>query len=47
MANELTAFQKAKVMVQTYALPIVGVLVVFLGYCLFKMKKRNVKIFGR
>lgn len=38
---------KVKLFIQTNAVPVVIGLVVFVGYLIFKMKKRNVKIIGR
>lgn len=47
MAGELSFVDKAKGFIQEKAVVIVMVLVAVVGYCLFRMKKRNVKLFGR
>lgn len=40
-------FDKVKVFIAANAIPVVIGLVVLVGYLIFRMKKRNVKLFGR
>jgi hypothetical protein len=44
---EVKGFDKVKLFVQTNAIVIVGALLAAVAYCIFRMKKRNVKLFGR
>ena len=44
---ELSLIDKVKVFIADKGLLIIGGLVAVIAYLVFKMKKRNVKIFGR